>query len=174
MAAARCALGYAGITEAQFSDEYTRGVTPTARFLRRKAWPVLSRDDAMDMAQTAWLRAWQFRSQFRGDCQFRSWVLKIALNVLLDDARKAHSEKRPTLVFADPLPEASVHSDFDQARKVEDVMATIPRQCRALVRLRYFEDLALHEIAERQGRPIGTIKSELFRALAPARAAARR
>lgn len=118
--------------------------------------------EAVDEAMT---RAWDRWSQVSGYDRPAGWVYRVALNW----ARSWHRKMRRR-VLADPerLDGASVDTvpDVDVAGLLDGLGA----QDRELVVLRYFLQFTPTEIAELQGRPVGTVKSRLHRALAGLRA----
>lgn len=159
------------ITESVFVEQYTKYFPFTIRFLQTKSGHALSEDDALDLAQTTWMHAWRARETFVGaGCTFRSWVFKIATNVLFDRSRKQRRMKEPPIAVIDPLPDIPVRYDYDFERRFHDAMGMIPERGRRLVRMHYLDEMSLAEIAEVEGRPMGTVKNLIFRALEPARA----
>ena len=67
------------MTPTQFSVEYTSGLPMTVRFLTKHCG---NSTQAVDLAQAAWVRAWEAREQYRGDGPFLYWVNTIGLNLL--------------------------------------------------------------------------------------------
>lgn len=124
-------------------------------------------DDADEAAQDAALRAWRHRHSLRDDQLRAAWVTTIARNAALDysSRRKRVREVEwvedivaPTASYDDP----ALSATLDQLA-FERLLAPLGEDDRALLALRYVEDLAYAEIAQRLGQPVGTIKVRLHR-----------
>jgi len=137
-------------------------------------------DDAADMAQEAFVRAWQALPTFRQDAQFRTWLYRIVLNLCINRIPRlrrelnelSHDEisdlSEPAVSTPDPLTQlekqeqrAFIHREIDR----------LPEQYRLLVSLRYQHELSYEEIATMLSLPVGTVKTGLFRAKARLREA---
>lgn len=119
---------------------------------------------AADLAQEAFIRtygAWNRVSEPR------AYVRQVVLNLV----RKAH--RRRAIAIRHPQPVAVEQPDrsgeIDDALRVAEALAVLPPVRRAAVVLRYYEDLPLRAVADVLGRPLGTVKSDLHRALAALR-----
>ncbi len=132
------------------------------------------RDAAADCTQETFVSAWRSRDRFdpeRGT--LASWLLGIARFRILDVYRSAQRVPTPggDEVMADqvatghPAPEHLV----DQLL-VADALDTLSPRARAVVELAFYSDLSQTEIAERLGLPLGTVKSDMRRALLRLRA----
>lgn len=132
-------------------------------------------DDAADMAQEAFVRAWQALPTFRADAQFRTWLYRIVLNLCinrlprlrreLNDLTQDEMTDIPEPMSAAPDPLASLEQQEQRAflhREIE----RLPEQYRLLVSLRYQHELSYEEIATLLALPVGTVKTGLFRAKA--------
>jgi len=136
------------------------------------------RDDAIaeELAQDAFLKAFNGLRTYDPSFKFSNWILRIAHNVAIDHLRKV----RPAVVSiddadggeADELVEARERSPFDHAvhgdlqRDLDLALARLRPEFRRLVVMRYLQDLSYEEIAEIVGLPLGTVKSHLHRARA--------
>ena len=127
------------------------------------------RDDAEDLAQEVFVRAWKSLRTFRGDSSFRTWLHRVAINV----ARTHHVNRgRLMRLFRPALPHESDPQDRVEAidarlaRRdvVERALATLPRDLREVITLRDLQGLDYKEIARALDVPIGTIESRIFRA----------
>ncbi len=138
------------------------------------------RDDADDLAQEAFLKAYRSLSNFRGQSQFYTWVYRIGVNCCLDWMKSRNRRKDVSLerepwgldgVFRHPQA-----SDAGVLRKelqaiLEQAMETLPVEYRATLVLREIDGLAYDEIAYALGCSVGTVKSRLFRSRAQLREA---
>lgn len=136
----------------------------------RAAW-LITRDaqDAEDVAQEAFVRAYRQLHTFRQGEPFRPWLLRIVQNQALNAVRSRG--RRTGLVgrFAAIAPRTAPapHAEVAAADESSQVLAAIdrlPPDDRVVLQLRYFLDLPEREIATAIGRPTGTVKSRLHRA----------
>ena len=133
-----------------------------------------SRDDALDIAQSALLQAHRKLDTFRGDSAFYSWLYRIAVNLALSWLRKQKSE--PVSIDAlreesgfevvaedrDGQPLASVLRD-EHRRVVRETLAELPEEFRTVLVMKEFEGLRYDEIASLTEVPIGTVRSRIHR-----------
>ena len=134
-------------------------------------------EEAEDVAQEAFVAAYDKRASFRIGEPFRPWLYRIAVNRCLDRLRT--QTRRPTPVQIGSVPEpASVGADPVEALLTEEsearlaeAVAALPPKLRAVFLLRHLDDLSYEEIAVATGVPMGTVKTHLFRARAQLRQA---
>ena len=129
---------------------------------------VNNHEDANDLAQEAFLTAWRSISSFRGESAFSTWLYRIAVNA----CQNHKALRRPVTLeledaHADPGPgaEASALRD-DDARRVRAAVSRLPDRQRATLILKVYHDLTHAEVAEILGSTVGTVKANLFHALA--------
>ncbi len=128
-----------------------------------------SRDDAMDLAQDTFIRAWQAMPRWREDAQFGTWLLQIARNAALDALRRrqvvAFEPLDDDVFRADPGPgpEAQWHTR-QRFQILETALQAIAPEHREVLLLREVEELSYAAIAATLGVPEGTVKSRLARA----------
>ena len=131
-----------------------------------------SREDALDCAQEAMLNAYRAFDRFHGDNQGKTWFLRIAHNVCIDQLRK-----RKNVVSLDSLREEgfdpadqhtlSPYAQLEQKERRDMLRAAVdelPEEQKAVMVLRDFQDLSYEEIGEALRIPLGTVKSRLKRA----------
>jgi RNA polymerase sigma-70 factor, ECF subfamily len=125
-------------------------------------------EDANDLAQEAFLKAWRAIASFRGESAFSTWLYRIAVNACLN-----HRALRRPLVqeledsLADPRPGAEAEVERgDEARRVREAVSRLPDRQRATLILKVYHDLTHAEVAEILGSTVGTVKANLFHALA--------
>ena len=146
---------------------------------------LLTRDaEAADtLTQETFLRAYQGRSSFRGECATHTWLLRIAANLARDHARSRRASFWKRLVgfedrgaesqaveFADPQasPERTLLARIE-LEAVWRAALELPQRQQAIFLLRFGEDLPLSEIAEILGVRLGSVKTHLFRAISSLR-----
>jgi RNA polymerase sigma-70 factor (sigma-E family) len=132
--------------------------------LHRTAF-LLTHDHALaeDLVQTALARSWRAWSRLRGEPD--AYVRKVMVNTYASWWRRRWNGEQP----AERLPDAPQDDHGDEVvRRVGLVraLATLPRRQRAVVVLRYFEDLTEAQTAEALGVSLGTVKSQTAKALA--------
>jgi RNA polymerase sigma-70 factor (ECF subfamily) len=125
--------------------------------------------EAEDVAQEAFVRAYRQLHMFRIGEPFRPWLLRIVQNLALNAVR-SRSRRTGLLgraaIFA-PQTAAAPHAEIaaaDESAQVLAAIAELPEDDRTILHLRYFLELPEREIAAAIGRPAGTVKSRLHRA----------
>jgi RNA polymerase sigma-70 factor, ECF subfamily len=126
-------------------------------------------EDASDLAQDVFLRAYRGLRRFRGDASLATWLYRIGVNVCLNKV----SAKRPAQESVDEQPHlAAVTVDPDatlirdeEALRVRAAVARLPRKQRATLVLRIYHDLSHQEIAAALGTTVGAVKANVFHAL---------
>jgi RNA polymerase sigma-70 factor (ECF subfamily) len=133
-------------------------------------------EDARDICQETFLRAYRGLPRFRGQAKFSSWLYRIALNLCRDWARR---ERRTPVVQApentDLLelsavaePSESIEdlvARRDMTRAVERVMARLPEEQRTAIILKEYHGLTFQEIADLLDCPLSTVKTRLYQGL---------
>jgi RNA polymerase sigma-70 factor (sigma-E family) len=145
-------------------DEFV--VTRSPRLLR--AAYLLTRDwaAAEDLLQTALAKAWFAWTRLDG--QPEAYVRKIMFNTYASWWRRRSFGEHPAADLGEPAG-ADRHAEVDVRDVVWRALGRLPRRQRAVLVLRYFEDLTEAEIAETLGISTGTVKSQAARALAKLR-----
>src|SRR5687767_4440472 len=136
-------------------------------------------EDARDLCQEAFLKAYRGLGTFKREARFSSWLYQIALNVCRDRLRRRRGK---TAVSLDEVEEGRAGGlrtlspsplDLVEARDlrhlVEDAMATLSVEEREVVILKEYQDLTFPEIAEALDVPLSTVKTRLYRGLAQLR-----
>lgn len=126
-------------------------------------------EDASDLAQEAFVRAWRGLARFKGDAAFATWLYRIAVNTCLSRL----SVRKPALepLDADNLmvSDLDAHGQLRRSERVRAVRRAIldlPRKQRAALILRAYHDLSHQQIADILGSSVGTVKANFFHALA--------
>lgn len=139
---------------------------------------VHNRDDAEDLTMEAFGKAFNNLHNYSADFAFSTWLFKIATNNCIDHIRKKRlqttsleqtstsdeGEVTPIAVKDhNPDPEESMMKE-QRAEKIRSAIEQLSPKYRALIELRYLDELAYEEIAEKLDIPLGTVKAQLFRA----------
>jgi RNA polymerase sigma-70 factor (ECF subfamily) len=133
-------------------------------------------EDARDVCQETFLRAFRALPGFRGQAKFSSWLYRIALNLCRDwmrRERRVPTVQAPEGVDLLDLAAAAEPSESiedlvarkDLARVVERVMARLPEEQRTAIVLKEFHGLTFREIADLVGCPLSTVKTRLYQGL---------
>src|SRR3954465_7372940 len=139
---------------------------------------VHSEQDAWDLAQDSFVKAWKSIKRFRGQSSFYTWIYRIVMNVTIDWLRKKQvkaggaefndsiqlKEVDPaskTVPKADRLP--SVTMEQKEIRtEIDKAIAQLSPEHRAVILMKEIDGMQYHEIAETLGCSIGTVMSRLF------------
>jgi RNA polymerase sigma factor (sigma-70 family) len=125
------------------------------------------RADAEELAQDAWVRAWERLDGFRGEASFGTWMHRLTVNLVLDRKRSDTRWRSRVTSLEDEggaathaAPGAAPGSRLDLERAVK----TLPEGARVVFLLHEVDGYKHGEIAERLGVAVGTVKAQLHRA----------
>jgi RNA polymerase sigma-70 factor (ECF subfamily) len=164
------------IQRAQKGDQEAFGVLVTEhqRYVYNLALRVLkNEEEALDLAQETFVRAWTALPNFRGQSQFRTWLYRIVTNLCynrLPNLRRSLNELGDDVIAE--IPE-SMTAFGDPAYRIESrelrsylhqAIDRLDENYRLLLSLRYQSELSYEEIATLLNLPLGTVKTGLFRA----------
>jgi len=138
---------------------------------------VRNADDAQDVAQEAFIKAYRALKNFRGDSAFYTWMYRIAINTaknhLVSSSRKAttsavDAQEAEQYDGADWLREYATPEKELMASEIKQVIytsiAALPEDLKEAITLREMEGLSYEDIAAVMDCPIGTVRSRIFRA----------
>jgi RNA polymerase sigma-70 factor (ECF subfamily) len=122
--------------------------------------------DATELMQDVFVRAWRRLGTFRGECAFSSWLHRLAVNTMLENARGDRRREARVLPMDDTsrLPGAARTSGVDLKMDIEEAVASLPKGARLAFVLHDVEGYQHQEIAEQLGVSVGTVKAQLHRA----------
>jgi RNA polymerase sigma-70 factor (ECF subfamily) len=141
------------------------------------AYRTLGREEeARDICQETFLRAFRGLPRFKGQAKFSSWLYRIALNLCRDWIRR--ERRAPVIqppedtdvldlaVAAEPSESIeTLVARRDLARHVEEAMARLPEEQRTAIVLKEYHGLTFQEIADLLGCPLSTVKTRLYQGL---------
>ncbi len=141
----------------------------------RVAARVVGRDEADDVSQDAFLKAFHRLSLFRGEGSFRAWLLQITYNTALNTAARrvpepvGSPEEAAEAAEAAPTPAserrpAAALEDSERRERLELKLRDLRAEHRAVLVLRDLEGLPYEEIAQVTESPVGSVKGRLHRA----------
>jgi RNA polymerase sigma-70 factor (ECF subfamily) len=123
------------------------------------------RDRAEDLAQEVFLQLHQSIDSLESPAHVTNWLRRVTANRCIDACRR---NKLMPRIGLDEIPEPSgkeAPGDPMLTRTLRQLVASLPEKWRALVVLKYQEEMENEEIAETMKMPVGTVKSQLSRAL---------
>ena len=134
-------------------------------------------DEAMDVAQEAFLKAYRAIDRFRGDSAFYTWIYRIAINTAKNhlvasgrrppgddiDAQEAEQYEGAAGLREYDTPERLILKDEIQ-ETIARAIDALPDDLRTAITLRELEGMSYEEIAQTMDCPIGTVRSRIFRA----------
>jgi RNA polymerase sigma-70 factor, ECF subfamily len=146
------------------------------KIFRRALTMLRNEDEALDMAQTAWIKAWKRIKQFHGESTFATWMTRVTINVCLDHMRKSKRwkfmdsiedmdensggvERRMPVIEANPT-EAMEREEL--RKKINKALGLLSPGHRAVVVMHTFEEMSYKDIAKAMDCSIGTVMSRLF------------
>jgi RNA polymerase sigma-70 factor (ECF subfamily) len=159
------------------ADSFNELILRWERPIYALAYRTIGREqDARDVCQETFLRAFRALPRFRGQAKFSSWLYRIALNLCKDWVRR---ERRTPVVdtphdvdlmdlAAAAEPSESVEdlvARRDEMRVVERAMALLPEEQRTAIVLKEYHGLTFQEIADLIGCPLSTVKTRLYQGL---------
>ena len=159
------------------ADSFNQLILRWERPIYALAYRTIGREeDARDVCQETFLRAFRALPGFRGQAKFSSWLYRIALNLCRDWIRR---ERRTGFVqppenvdlmdlVAAAEPSESIEdlvARKDQMRAVERAMTLLPEDQRTAIVLKEYHGLTFQEIADLIGCPLSTVKTRLYQGL---------
>jgi RNA polymerase sigma factor (sigma-70 family) len=131
-------------------------------------------DDALDVLQETFVKAFQNAHRWDGSAEVGRWLTRIAVNQAIDRYRR---EKRRRATYeplgegdhlapatSEPSPERRL-AGTETAARIDAALRGLPGRQRAVFVLRHYEDMSLEDIAASLGMRLGTVKSSLHRAI---------
>jgi RNA polymerase sigma-70 factor (ECF subfamily) len=118
------------------------------------------RQDALDVSQAAFIKAYRNLKRFDTRRPFVPWFYSILRNLCLDHLRR--SKRRREVPLADTLIIRDVSMDTETAGGLRRAVDALPAEQREAVVLHYFEGLSYKEIASVMDKPVGTVMSSLY------------
>lgn len=134
-------------------------------------------NEAMDVTQEAFLKAYRALPRFRGDSAFYTWLYRIAINTSKNylvslsrrpleydlDLQDPEQQSISNKLRDDDSPEGLLLRD-ELRQTMEDTIAALPDELRMAITLREADGLSYEEISQAMDCPVGTVRSRIFRA----------
>jgi RNA polymerase sigma-70 factor (ECF subfamily) len=172
----------ARVSDLEDIEELVRVHRPSV--LRHAWWMLKDRDLAETVTQDCFMRAFNSRALYRGQCSVRTWLLAITTNLVRDNTRtngfRFWKQVRSSAVDVGVLENQvasgrqTVEAEMLTREHLRQVWATVdrlPGRQRTVFILRFVEEMQVSEIAQTTGLNLSTVKSLLYRTLRTVRAA---
>jgi RNA polymerase sigma-70 factor (ECF subfamily) len=159
------------------ADSFNELILRWERPIYALAYRVIGREeDARDVCQETFLRAFRALPGFKGQAKFSSWLYRIALNLCRDWIRR--QRRAPTLQIPEGVEPSELMAETGPAESIEDLvsrrelsavveeaMALLPDEQRTAIILKEYHGMTFQEIADLQGCPLSTVKTRLYQGL---------
>jgi RNA polymerase sigma-70 factor (ECF subfamily) len=128
---------------------------------------VENRDDARDLAQEVFIKAFEHLGTFRRESSLKTWLYRIAVNHCINHCKK-HAQEFVEVTETTGSAGPSIHSQLEEREQRDHfrrLVKQLPPKQKAILELRINEQLSYEEIATISGRSVSTIKASVFFAL---------
>jgi len=132
-------------------------------------------EEAIDLSQEAWVKAWQRLAQFHGESSFATWLTRITINLCLDQLRRQKRVRAESIEEMDEesggverqMPVVTVNPTERLERgelrqRIDTALGKLSDDHRTVLVMHEFEEMEYKEIAKAIGCSIGTVMSRLF------------
>jgi len=158
-------------------DSFNQLILRWERPIYALAYRVIGREeDARDVAQETFLRAFRALPGFKGEAKFSSWLYRIALNLCRDWMRR--QRRAPVMQMPEGVDPIELAAETGPAESIEDLVARrelsaiveeamtiLPEEQRTAIILKEYHGLTFQAIADLQGVPLSTVKTRLYQGL---------
>jgi RNA polymerase sigma-70 factor (ECF subfamily) len=166
--------------ELQLIDEFKNGNdqafnTLVLRYKEKIYWIVRrmipDHDEADDVTQNVFIKAYQSLGAFKGDSSFYTWIYRIAINLSLNEIRR--KKIRRTISIDDEIHQVRSHDaqplelmeQQEQTQRIREAIELLPDKQKKVFLLRYYEELPYEEIAKILKTSVGGLKANYFHAV---------
>ena len=131
---------------------------------------VIDHDDANDVLQNTFIKAWSSIENFRGDAKLSTWLYKIAINESITFINKAKQRNNVSLDDDDSFLINSLASDEwfdgdDLRLELQKAINSLPEKQRLIFNMRYFDDMKYEDMSEILGTTVGALKASYHHAV---------
>jgi RNA polymerase sigma-70 factor (ECF subfamily) len=162
-------------------DSFNQLIVRWERPIYALAYRVLGHEeDARDVCQDTFLRAYRALPGFKGQAKFSSWLYRIALNLCRDWIRR--QRRAPVSQMPEDLDPSEISIEAGSVESIEDLVArrelsgiveeamrSLSEEQRTAIILKEFHGMTFQEIADMQGCPLSTVKTRLYQGLSQLR-----
>lgn len=131
---------------------------------------VVSHDDANDLLQNTFIKAWTNLDYFRGDAKLSTWLYRIAFNECLNFLNKQRAENQLSIDDADAALVNKLESDpyfngDETQRLFQKAILLLPEKQRIIFNLKYFQEMKYEDMSEILGTSVGALKASYHHAV---------
>lgn len=131
---------------------------------------VVSHDDANDLLQNTFIKAWTNLDYFRGDAKLSTWLYRIAFNECLNFLNKQRAENQLSIDDADAALANKLESDpyfngDETQRLFQKAILQLPEKQRIIFNLKYFQEMKYEDMSEILGTSVGALKASYHHAV---------
>jgi RNA polymerase sigma-70 factor (ECF subfamily) len=131
---------------------------------------VLNHDDANDLLQNTFMKAWINLAYFRGDAKISTWLFKIAINECITFLNRQRTMNNISIndtdVFLLERLKGDDYFDGDEIQlKLQEAMLTLPQKQRLVFQMKYFQEMKYDEMSEILGTSVGALKASYHHAV---------
>jgi RNA polymerase sigma-70 factor (ECF subfamily) len=131
---------------------------------------VLSHDDANDILQEVFIKAWSSIDNFRGEAKLSTWLYRIAINESITFINKMRAQNNISIDEDDSFLinqlEGDQYFDGDETQKLlQKAVLTLPEKQRLVFQMKYFDEMKYEEMSEILGTSVGALKASYHHAV---------
>ncbi len=131
---------------------------------------VLSHDDANDILQDVFIKAWTNIDNFRGESKLTTWLYRIAINESITFLNKKRNQNNISVDDEDSFLlntlEGDEYFDGDEAQKLlQQAILTLPEKQRLVFQMKYFDEMKYEEMSDILGTSVGALKASYHHAV---------
>lgn len=132
---------------------------------------VVNHDDANDILQNTFLKAWNNIDNFRGDARLTTWLYKIAVNESINHLNRERSRRNinadsESAEFLTERLEADPYFDGNDVQlRLQKAIAALPDKQRLVFNMRYFDEMKYEKMSEILGTSVGALKASYHHAV---------
>lgn len=129
---------------------------------------VIVHDDADDVLQNTFIKAWSAIDSFRGDSRLQTWLFRIAINESLNHLSKKKqvlSLEQGDMNFADMLASDSYFDGDEVQKQFQEAISTLPDKQKLVFNLKYFDEMKYEDMSDLLGTSIGALKASYHHAV---------
>jgi len=161
----------------RFRDESSRSSAfsvMVTRYSERLYWHirkmVIVHEDADDVLQNTFLKAWKRLDSFKGEAQLYTWLYRIATNESINFLNQKRNRQMIPLEDAEYLLSQSLHHDAyfsgdELQMQLQEAILSLPEKQRIVFNMRYFDEMPYEEMSEILGTSVGALKASYHHAV---------
>ena len=128
-----------------------------------------SHDDANDLLQNCFLKAWNNLQNFRGDAKLSTWLYKIAVNETINFLNKERQKNNVSsdddLYLLNSIESDEYFDGDDAQKKLQEAILSLPEKQRLVFNMRYYDEMKYEEMSEILGTSVGALKASYHHAV---------